>query len=187
MDSDGPWLDPITSGRSSKDIEEFFRVLGAVTGVYVAKKRDKNGLKFGFVSFSGVTDCVELEGRMKGVKMGSFKLIVNVARFAAENKTFSRPLKAPEVQSNQFQGPSVMATGNVRSNYRGVRSYSEVLGNLNGAGGSNKGSGYAEKLVEDKVIIVPDRTTAFSELIDVAVVGRLSIWKRWWTSTNFSR
>ncbi|MFS8009541.1 hypothetical protein Hanom_Chr14g01286161 [Helianthus anomalus] len=44
------------------------------------------GNKFGFISFTGVRDKREMEGRMKEVKMGNSKLLVNVARFATENK-----------------------------------------------------------------------------------------------------
>ncbi|KAJ0534295.1 putative RNA recognition motif domain, nucleotide-binding alpha-beta plait domain superfamily [Helianthus annuus] len=202
MDSCGPWLDPHhlrkkdkghlvhSDGRdnitkffvsnlpdkcSSKEIVEFFGVFGAVVGVYVARKRDKNGSRFGFVSFSGVNDCSDLEGRMKGLKMGSFKLSVNVARFATENKSFPCPPGVSNVQNdsrNQFWGPSGLDKGNLRFSSRGVRSYSEVVGNPFGAGGSNSGSGISVKKNDDRMIVIPDRTAAFSELVNLAVVGR---------------
>ncbi|MFS8005365.1 putative RNA recognition motif domain, nucleotide-binding alpha-beta plait domain superfamily [Helianthus anomalus] len=46
---------------SSKDIEEVLGTYGAIDGVYVARKRDKHGFRFGFVSFKGVKDVVELK------------------------------------------------------------------------------------------------------------------------------
>ncbi|MFS8026529.1 putative RNA recognition motif domain, nucleotide-binding alpha-beta plait domain superfamily [Helianthus anomalus] len=42
----------IPDRASSKEIEETFKVYGEVIGVYVAKKRDKMGNRFGFVTFS---------------------------------------------------------------------------------------------------------------------------------------
>ncbi|MFS7929957.1 putative RNA-binding domain superfamily [Helianthus anomalus] len=49
-------------------------------------KRDKNGFRFGFVSFKGVKDVANMEKNMKNVWMGSFKLFINIARFALDNK-----------------------------------------------------------------------------------------------------
>ncbi|KAF5756731.1 putative RNA recognition motif domain, nucleotide-binding alpha-beta plait domain superfamily [Helianthus annuus] len=202
MDSGGPWLDPHhlkkknkgylpqSNGRDntmkffvsnlpdkccSKDIGEFFGVFGVVTGVYIARKRDKNGLKLGFVCFSGVSDGSEMEGRMKGLKIGSFKLSVNVARFVAENNSYQRPPMVSKVQNvsrDQPSGPSGVDKGNLRFGSRDVRSYSDVVGNPFGAGGSFSGPSSGLKNNDDKKIVVPDRTAAFSELYDVAVVGR---------------
>ncbi|KAF5810265.1 hypothetical protein HanRHA438_Chr04g0177121 [Helianthus annuus] len=144
-------------------------------GVYIARKRDKKGYKFGFVSFSGVSDCSDMEGRMKGLKMGSFKLSVNVARFAAENKSYPRPPGVSNVQKDsrdQLSGLSGLDKGNLRFSSRDVRSYSDVVGKPFGAGGPISGSSSCMKKNDDKMIVVPYRTAAFSELFDVAVVGR---------------
>ncbi|MFS7990228.1 putative RNA-binding domain superfamily [Helianthus anomalus] len=67
---------------------EFRRCLesfGAVSGTYVAKKRDKGGCRFSFATFKDVRDKEELEKVLRGVRMGDFKLKVNVVRFAMEN------------------------------------------------------------------------------------------------------
>ncbi|MFS7955929.1 hypothetical protein Hanom_Chr07g00648531 [Helianthus anomalus] len=48
------------------------------------------GNRFGFVSFKGVRDVKDLEGSMKNIKMRNHKLVVNVARFTAENKEIQR-------------------------------------------------------------------------------------------------
>ncbi|KAJ0691752.1 putative RNA recognition motif domain, nucleotide-binding alpha-beta plait domain superfamily [Helianthus annuus] len=99
---------------SSVVVGEFFSVFGNVARVYVARKRDKNGNNFGFVTFKGVKDVKELEGRLKGVKMGSFKLQVNLARFAAENSGVS---SAPVVGTGlpNRSGSGAWGQGNVDS------------------------------------------------------------------------
>ncbi|MFS7910390.1 putative RNA-binding domain superfamily [Helianthus anomalus] len=56
----------------SLEIGEFFSVFGEVVGVYVARKRDKKG--------------------MKGVKMGESKLLVNIAKVTVENSGYSDPI-----------------------------------------------------------------------------------------------
>ncbi|KAM0046305.1 putative RNA recognition motif domain, nucleotide-binding alpha-beta plait domain superfamily [Helianthus debilis subsp. tardiflorus] len=70
---------------NSSEIKDVFSAFGEVLGVYVARKRDKVGNRFGFISFSGARNLKDLVDNMKNVKMGSNKLKVNVARFAAEN------------------------------------------------------------------------------------------------------
>ncbi|KAJ0569677.1 putative RNA recognition motif domain, nucleotide-binding alpha-beta plait domain superfamily [Helianthus annuus] len=88
---------------SSKEVGDLFSRFGEVVGVYVARKRDKNGNRFGFISFRGVRDKREMEKNMKDVKMGSFKLQVNVARFSLENKEGPR---VAENHVNSSYGPS---------------------------------------------------------------------------------
>ncbi|KAM0065083.1 hypothetical protein Hdeb2414_s0003g00110641 [Helianthus debilis subsp. tardiflorus] len=50
------------------------------------------GRTFGFVSFKGVLDAVELEGRINNFKLGGNTLVVNVAKFAKENGGNKRSL-----------------------------------------------------------------------------------------------
>ncbi|KAJ0779137.1 putative RNA recognition motif domain, nucleotide-binding alpha-beta plait domain superfamily [Helianthus annuus] len=153
---------------SSVDVGEFFSVFGNV-----ARKRDKNGNNFGFVTFKGVKDVVDLEGRLKGVKMGKFKLQVNVAKFAAENSGVSDPPVVGTVHPNV----SGYAGGGKGSSFslRDGRSFSGVVGK-----NINKGkvpSGVARDGVQgsgpvERSVVVPDRTFAFKNLIGSAVIGR---------------
>ncbi|MFS7947967.1 putative RNA-binding domain superfamily [Helianthus anomalus] len=59
--------------------------LREIVGTYIARKRSKDGLKFGFVSFKGVNDWKKLESRLNGLKLGPCKLMINRERFAKEN------------------------------------------------------------------------------------------------------
>ncbi|KAJ0715098.1 putative RNA recognition motif domain, nucleotide-binding alpha-beta plait domain superfamily [Helianthus annuus] len=147
--------------------------LGDVWGTYVAKKRDKEGRRFGFASFKDVRDKSELERSLKGLKLGGCKLVVNIARFAKENGgggVLGGPPKVPELSKHHSfpQGAS-------RSfNCRDARSYSEVLGKGKGVeyglGGGNSSS--VNPSVGQKSIVIPDRSTAFKEQWRRAVVAR---------------
>ncbi|KAJ0539673.1 putative RNA-directed DNA polymerase [Helianthus annuus] len=75
----------IPKGCRPWDLANAFRAFGDISGAFIAKKKDKMGRTFGFVSFKGVLDAVELEGRMNNMKLGGNKLVVNVAKFAKEN------------------------------------------------------------------------------------------------------
>ncbi|MFS7911351.1 hypothetical protein Hanom_Chr02g00117081 [Helianthus anomalus] len=50
------------------------------------------GNMFGFVSFKGVRDVKDLEASLKNIKMGSYKHVVKIARFAAENMEVFKPM-----------------------------------------------------------------------------------------------
>ncbi|KAI3796176.1 hypothetical protein L1987_38841 [Smallanthus sonchifolius] len=56
--------------RGRKEVADFFGEFGEVTGVYIARKWDKNKKQFGFVSFRGFQDAKELEKRLKHIRMG---------------------------------------------------------------------------------------------------------------------
>ncbi|KAJ0674308.1 hypothetical protein HanPSC8_Chr12g0512761 [Helianthus annuus] len=135
------------------------------------QKRDKNGSRFGFVSVKDVRDRQEFLKSLGGVKMGDWRLKINIARFAAENKDvhLNKEVKGQDanVAGSGFNGGS--------SNLRDARSYREVVG-------LPKASGVQKHVKVNTVesgsrssgtpIVVPDRTAAFNNLVGVAVVGR---------------
>ncbi|KAF5778714.1 putative RNA recognition motif domain, nucleotide-binding alpha-beta plait domain superfamily [Helianthus annuus] len=158
---------------SSVDVGEFFSVFGNVARVYVARKRDKNGNNFCFVTFKGVKDVKDLEGRLRGVKMGDFKLQVNLAKFAAENPRTSEPLSGGAAHQNRPARVGRMESN--LFNFRDGRSYSDVLGKVKGKGGVSLASeGVSDVRLSDTVrsIVVPDRISAFKGLAGLAVIGR---------------
>ncbi|KAI3818529.1 hypothetical protein L1987_12338 [Smallanthus sonchifolius] len=55
--------------------------LGYHKGSYIARKFDKWGKRFGFVSFSDIGDAKRLVGEMTNLWLGSYKLFVALARF----------------------------------------------------------------------------------------------------------
>ncbi|KAJ0624266.1 putative RNA recognition motif domain, nucleotide-binding alpha-beta plait domain superfamily [Helianthus annuus] len=166
---------------SSKETGEVFCVFGEVVGVYVARKRDKRGNRFGFISFIGVKDKRELEVRMKDVKMGESKLLVNVARFAAENKEENRPMEPLRNQSQEFftgsgGGKQFHLNKPFLQNHLGT-SYRDSLV------GSSRGNKQEEKVVEVSSYVKPigdwfDKSLIF-RTIDLTTLVKLDklIWE----------
>ncbi|MFS7913005.1 putative RNA-directed DNA polymerase [Helianthus anomalus] len=149
---------------------------GEVSDTYVAKKRDKEGNRFGFASFKDVKDKTELLKLLRGVRLGGCKLKVNIARFALENGSgngfhggsnsrFNPARGRDDVKSNNFYPDDKIRA----STFRDFRSYRDVLGK-----GKEKEAGPLNGVFQDsgKQVVAPDRTGAMQDLIGVAVVGR---------------
>ncbi|KAF5787675.1 putative RNA recognition motif domain, nucleotide-binding alpha-beta plait domain superfamily [Helianthus annuus] len=66
---------------SSVDLLNVFKGFGDYVGSYIARKSDRLGKKFGFLSFRNVKDVKRLEADLVDVWMGSYKLFVARARF----------------------------------------------------------------------------------------------------------
>ncbi|MFS8004741.1 putative RNA recognition motif domain, nucleotide-binding alpha-beta plait domain superfamily [Helianthus anomalus] len=60
----------IPEGCRPWDLASLLQDFGEISGTYIARKRNKEGLKFGFVSFKGVKDWKEQEKRLRGLKLG---------------------------------------------------------------------------------------------------------------------
>jgi RNA recognition motif-containing protein len=63
------------------DLWKTFREFGRVGEVYIPKKLDRRGRRFGFVKFKEVEDVEALGDRLKDVWIGPYKLWVNRSRF----------------------------------------------------------------------------------------------------------
>ncbi|KAF5811794.1 putative RNA recognition motif domain, nucleotide-binding alpha-beta plait domain superfamily [Helianthus annuus] len=75
----------IPQGCRPWDLANVFRDFGVIAGAFIAKKKDKDGRIFGFVSFKDVRDVEELKNNISKVKLGGNKLMINVALFAKES------------------------------------------------------------------------------------------------------
>ncbi|MCI42191.1 RNA recognition motif, partial [Trifolium medium] len=69
---------------------------GRVGEVYVPKKLDKQGRRFGFVKFREVRDGGEMLSRMGDIWLGTYKLRVNLSRFNREDNREEVPDAIPE-------------------------------------------------------------------------------------------
>ncbi|MFS7953939.1 putative RNA recognition motif domain, nucleotide-binding alpha-beta plait domain superfamily [Helianthus anomalus] len=67
------------------EVSEFLGYYGEIVGTYIARKNDRDGNRFGSVTFKNVKDAKNLESEMNGIKMGRYILKVNIAKFAAKN------------------------------------------------------------------------------------------------------
>ncbi|KAJ0799620.1 putative RNA recognition motif domain, nucleotide-binding alpha-beta plait domain superfamily [Helianthus annuus] len=160
----------IPDGCRPWDLATLLSSFGNLAGSYIARKRSKEGLKFGFVSFKGVKDWKELEGRLQGLNLGGFKLKINRAKFAKE-KTQAEELHVPSDttyhtsknvrQAEEVQAPQFDAFTNIG------RSYCSVLKN-NGA--PNQSSSNSAEQVKE--VTVHNETSAFFDLQGRSVVDR---------------
>ncbi|KAJ0712825.1 putative RNA recognition motif domain, nucleotide-binding alpha-beta plait domain superfamily [Helianthus annuus] len=132
----------LSEGCTPWELRMCMESFGEISGTFVAKKRDKFGNRFGFVSFKDVANRQELLNSLKGVKMGECRLKINIARFAAEN------------------------SGMVGS----VPEKARVPGGIHAKGSSYAKLG--DQQMVEQTVIVPDRTSAFQELAGLALVGR---------------
>ncbi|KAM0064932.1 putative RNA recognition motif domain, nucleotide-binding alpha-beta plait domain superfamily [Helianthus debilis subsp. tardiflorus] len=128
---------------SSNEIGDCFSVYGEVVGVYVARKRDKVGNRFGFITFAGVKDKKALEVILKTAWMGNFKLRVNVARFVMESgKENMQPVK-PNGFPLRANGSSVVngqfpPSSQVNSNPLGTAYMDSLVGGLKNCSAEEK-------------------------------------------------
>jgi RNA recognition motif-containing protein len=76
---------------TTAELWKVFLRYGRIGEVYIPKKRDKKGRRFGFVKFKEVAEVDALSDSLSDVWMGSFKLIVNRSRFARSDKKEERP------------------------------------------------------------------------------------------------
>ncbi|WJX76190.1 hypothetical protein P8452_59633 [Trifolium repens] len=66
---------------STADLWKLFLKFGRVREVYIPKKLDKRGRRFGFVKYMEVAEMETLEESLREVWIGSFKLQINRSRF----------------------------------------------------------------------------------------------------------
>ncbi|KAJ0880670.1 putative RNA recognition motif domain, nucleotide-binding alpha-beta plait domain superfamily [Helianthus annuus] len=150
------------------DVADFFKVFGEVTGAYIARKPEKAGRKFGFISFKYVLDVKGMERALNGTKMGGYKIIAKLARFAKEN--VGLPLGASEgggkVQPKQVHQIPIH---NQSSFVKGKGKLSSELFHNDVNVPDPKCNPNVET---SKTIEITDETLAFKDLIGCALVGR---------------
>ncbi|MCI24899.1 RNA-binding protein 25-like, partial [Trifolium medium] len=83
---------------SSEDLWEEFARFGRVADVFIPKKVDKWGRRFGFVKYKEVKEMEVLLSSLQDVWIGSFKLRVNKSRFVRNEErrrsdTSSKPVQ----------------------------------------------------------------------------------------------
>ncbi|KAJ0700185.1 putative RNA recognition motif domain, nucleotide-binding alpha-beta plait domain superfamily [Helianthus annuus] len=120
----------LPEGCTPWELRSSLEGLGEISGTFVAKKRDKTGSRFGFVSFCNVHDCLDLEKKIRGIRMGEFKLKANVARFVVEN---SGQAGRPELKAQAPRTAGVTEDPR-RFNVKDSRSYCDVVGRSLGGG-----------------------------------------------------
>ncbi|KAL9997067.1 putative RNA recognition motif domain, nucleotide-binding alpha-beta plait domain superfamily [Helianthus debilis subsp. tardiflorus] len=161
-----PW------GCNSWDDADFVKVFGEVVRVYIARKVDKAGRRFGFVSFKDVRDVKEMERALNGTKMGGHKLIANLVRFAKENATVDGGKKEggrgkEKIHERPAQKIPDITFASSFQNGNG-RLFSDLFANKSTTPVElGKSAKSAEVCIE-----IADETSAFKDLIGIALVRR---------------
>jgi hypothetical protein len=110
------------------EIWKVFARYGRVGEVYVPKKLDKWGRRFGFVKFLEVKDVEELSRKMEDVWVGSVKLRINLSYFGRDRKKVApKPqMKGEEVGRKGGPEAIVRPGDSFRSVVAGVKKGKEV-------------------------------------------------------------
>ncbi|GKV27934.1 hypothetical protein SLEP1_g37047 [Rubroshorea leprosula] len=72
---------------------------GKVVDVYLPRKRDKRGKRFGFVRLIGVNNEMQMERKLNGIWIGSYKIRVKIANDWQRKSSMSKKLQG-EVKDN---------------------------------------------------------------------------------------
>ncbi|PWA39631.1 nucleotide-binding alpha-beta plait domain-containing protein [Artemisia annua] len=111
---------------SGWDLAGVLREHGAIYDIYIAKKRDKGGKRFGFVSFLDVKDKDEMIRKMSNIKMGVYKLEINVSRFVLEDGEI-REEHVHKPKESRVPPANNNAGSNVRFVKKGAFTFKEAL------------------------------------------------------------
>ncbi|KAJ0865336.1 putative RNA recognition motif domain, nucleotide-binding alpha-beta plait domain superfamily [Helianthus annuus] len=161
----------LPTGCTPWEVSEFVKVFGDVAGVCVARKADKEGRKFGFISFRHVVDVKEMERALNGMKMGGFKLIANIARYAKENTGLFDVNR--EVMNDNLKEPAKPAKEYKIYNQAYVnQGRGRLFSDLFAKHSTDAGASSSMDVTDGKCIVIPDDTLAFKDLIGKALVGR---------------
>ncbi|MFS7958360.1 putative RNA-directed DNA polymerase [Helianthus anomalus] len=160
----------IPQGCCPWDLANAFRAYGEIVGAYIARKRDKEGQIFGFVSFKDVRNQEELVGNLKLVKLGGNKLKVNIARFAMENEQVN---SSYEERGRRFVEPKVQKMKQDGARYGHFRLPEREFKDV------SKGGSFADILMNktcptlEEELIDIDPVNTLTDLVGRALVGRV--------------
>ncbi|KAF5754000.1 putative RNA recognition motif domain, nucleotide-binding alpha-beta plait domain superfamily [Helianthus annuus] len=150
---------------SGNDLSGFIRSYGVIYDLYIARKRDKAGNRFGFVSFLDVKDSNELVRLICKTRIGDCWLRANIARFTLEEGEIraDQHLSSRQndnINKNQKNGgrPPVW---NPTSFYNGSKSFTDTL------------TGKSSSVGNQKSLVVKNEVEAFRDLHGRAVVARM--------------
>ena len=63
------------------DLWQHLKKVGDVREIFISKKRNRNGRRYGFARFKGVDDVNQLERRLDNIVLGGLKLYVNIPKY----------------------------------------------------------------------------------------------------------
>ncbi|PWA48714.1 nucleotide-binding alpha-beta plait domain-containing protein [Artemisia annua] len=143
----------LPEGCSGADLASHVRVFGQIYDLYIARKRDKMGNRFGFLSMLDVKDKSDLLKNLRNIRMGNNKLWFNIARFVLEDGEINV----------QRGNPTMSNPGNANckdgTNHMGTKFAS--------------GEFSFKDMLVGKTVNVDHQVNGFSSLNGRAIVGRM--------------
>ncbi|CAJ2675194.1 unnamed protein product [Trifolium pratense] len=108
----------IPDDANSAKLWGVFAKFGRVGDVYIPKKVDKRGKRFGFVNFKVMEDLRELESLLNDVWIGTYKLRINRARFSKAD-VGSKPAEGGRGSSSGGKGGFISSGNSFRTALQG--------------------------------------------------------------------
>ncbi|KAJ9548111.1 hypothetical protein OSB04_020654 [Centaurea solstitialis] len=118
------------SNRSTEaDLWGIFKKIGKVVDVYVARKSNKSGARFGFARFLGITDKVGFERKLNNTWVGNCRLLANVARFGRD--TTGKKETRKSFGTEEKEGEKVNLNAGYKAGpddkWKAVKSFADVV------------------------------------------------------------
>ncbi|KAM0018385.1 hypothetical protein Hdeb2414_s0026g00673531 [Helianthus debilis subsp. tardiflorus] len=152
---------------SGNDLAGFVRVHANIYDIYIARKRDKLGNRFGFVSLLDVKNKGGMEKTLSSIRMGEFKLCFNVARFTLEDGEINSrqaDRSMPKTTAG-LVGTSTKGMESNGHNFIGKRSFKDAI------------LGRSSEEKREKVIVINDDFKAHEHISGKAVVVTMADFK----------
>ncbi|KAJ0734230.1 putative RNA recognition motif domain, nucleotide-binding alpha-beta plait domain superfamily [Helianthus annuus] len=166
---------------SSSDLKEILTYYGYIQGVYIARKLDRLGKRFGFASFKVTRNRTDLEENLRDVWIGSYKLFIVPARFVDGQRVLNDKDKGKAIDRT-VHGEKVWKLVNEPTPMDSVETEVRVenlqADNIQNTGCDNRS--FKDTLLNKPVevtipeVIVDSEGKAFDDLYDVGLVANVS-------------
>ncbi|KAL2963017.1 hypothetical protein AAZX31_17G177400 [Glycine max] len=88
---------------TEKDMWIHFKQVGDVREIFISRKRNRNGKRYGFVRFKGVKDVHQMEKKLDSMIFGGLKMYANTPKFGRARWDKSQTTARGRAESNQQQ------------------------------------------------------------------------------------
>ena len=153
---------------ASSDLIKVLNKFSDIQGMYIARKYDRLGKRFGFASFKNVRNITELEGNLRDVWIGSYKLFIVLARFVdgmnvtRKEDTVWKVVKEKDIQAEPRDEDRVESSREEPVDFvgNGSRSFRDTLINK-------------EPEVGSMEVVVNDKVQDLGEWFEFGLLGRV--------------
>jgi len=101
-DSSSFFFSNFPNGVGEKDMVRVFQKWGRVKDVFISRRLNKWGRRFGFVRFFGIRDVERLERELDQIYIGSRKLYVNILKYRRYQYGLKKEDRQPLRESKEF-------------------------------------------------------------------------------------